>query len=251
MTPSASQLALGRALQIMVEEHGTTAKALSKKMGFHLGQLTLVFAGRRPMRVSLVFSVFEHLGASPERFFWAHYPLGGAAQVALRKALKGPALGGMALSEAARRQRLRKGVPRTPEMLTAKLGEVLKRLIRSSPFTQREVAERLRVTSSSLGQALRGNSELNFTQVFGVAEAIGRTPARIFAELFGPEPADPMAEIELGLELDHQEELLRALAEGTLAQSKKAAVSQPAPSKAQPVAARANKRKPKGHSQRS
>lgn len=196
------------------------------------------------MRVTLVFELLEKLRASPVRFFSVRYPLGGEAHAGLREDAK-PSIdlpGAMPLTEAARRRADRLGLRLTPAGAAAKLGRLLRREIRASGKTQREISLDLGFGVGALGQALRGNSELTFFHVFGVLAATGRSPARLFAELFAPEPADPMARFELALELDHQEEQFRKAAEGSI-ELRKNARSEPKPSTPRRTAG--SRRKPK------
>ncbi len=233
MDPTEEVERLGQALQRLIESHDTTARALSRRLGYHHGHLTLVFHGHRPMRVRLVFELLDKLRAAPIRFFKACYPLGGPAHIELRKDAK-PSIdlpGAMPLTEAAQRRADRLGLRLTPAGAAEKLGRILRREIRASGKTQREISLDLGLGAGALGQALRGNSELTFLHVFGVLATIGRSPGRLFAELFAPEPGDPMARFELALELDHQEEQFRATAEGALARRKGGNTPKPRPAK--------------------
>lgn len=246
MDPREEVEKLGQALQRLIESHETTARALSRRLGYHHGHLTLVFHGHRPMRVKLAFELLEKLRAAPIRFFKACYPLGGPAHIELRKDAK-PAIdlpGAMPLTEAARRRADRLGLRLTPAGAAAKLGSILRREVRASGKTQREISLELGLGAGALGQALRGNSELTFLHVFAVLAAIGRSPGRLVAELFAPEPADPMARFELALELDHQEEQFRATAEGSVDLRKRKRAPEPKPGKARRSAAKRKRRQP-------
>lgn len=196
---------LGRGIQSTIRAYRASARAVSLALGYHAGQLTQVLNGHRPMRVKLVLEVLENLGAPPGRTFDLHYPLGGIAEAVLREG-SGPAIdppGTKPLREVvAELERAREA---GPAETVRKLGLLLRRELRTAQVSQREVSRRLGLGEDALGKALRGDSELTFLHVFAVLAATGRSPARIFAELFAPTKSDPMEQLELARRLDDLE----------------------------------------------
>lgn len=232
MKSHAGAVALGKALQDYVRAHKTSARAVSVALGFHPLFLTRCFNGHRPLRVELVFQVLEHLNAVPYELFRALYPFGGNKAGLYRgpgkSAFDLPGL--MTLEEAIREQFRRLGT-RSPAEYRLRLGEWLQREMRRRGATARSISIGLGLGKTSLGQALRGESQLNFSHVFGALEALGADPGRMFLALFLPDLDSPAANLERENLLAYLDTVVQKTDEGFLLRRerlKKAAPKPPA-----------------------
>lgn len=214
VNPKTEVLGLGRALKQLLEQCHTSAREASQALGFAPAQLTLILNGRRPMRVRVVFALLEHLGARPIRFFDVAYPLGGVSERLLREEKLAPVdpPGAVPFHELARRLEEEQGGPLTGDQAVEKLGWILRRVLKQAGLSQRQVSRSIGPSKDALGHALRGDTELNFLHIFGVLAATGRTPARLFAELFARDKADPVEKLEQQRFLDDAEALHQFLA---------------------------------------
>jgi transcriptional regulator with XRE-family HTH domain len=208
----AQQLArVTQALHDAVRRSGWPLHEMSERLGQHPAYLSRALRGRGPLRFLTVLRLLDLLGLFPEDFFEILFPLGGEAAVRLAPPTSGrPGDDDLrSLSEAMRRARAQEGLPPwTPDYLTERAGKVLRELLRRGGARQREVSAALGLGASSLGQALRGNAALNLQHVFGTLAAIGVSPARFFAELFGPEEKNLLGSLRWTEYLDQMEGLM-------------------------------------------
>lgn len=208
MNPRASVRALGDALQDLLSTHGKTAQACSEALGFHGAFLTRAFRCHRPLRVEVVFRLLASLREPPYEFFDLHYPFAGDR---LPEG-KGPGPldlpGEPTLAELVRGE-YRRTRTLTPDEHRDDLAAWLRRAIRRAKATQKEISLRLGLGPYALGLALRGNSQLTFFHVFGVLDALGFDPGRMFFEVFLPRPASPMQGLRRERQLDAAEGIVR------------------------------------------
>ncbi len=228
MNPHAGAVALGKALQGYVRDHKTSARAVSVALGRHPLFLTRCFNGHRPLRAEVVFQVLEHLGAVPYEFFRALYPFGGNKAGLYRG--PGPSafdLPGMMTLEEAIREQFRKLGIRSASEYSMRLGEWLQREIRRRGSTASAISAGLGLGKTALGQALRGETQLNFSHVFGVLEALGADPGRMFLTLFLPDLDSPAANLERENLLAYLETVVQKTDEGFLLRRER--LKKPAP----------------------
>lgn len=203
------------------------AAAVSRALGHHPSYMHRVLEGELPLRVVVTCDLLKRLDLDPRDFFLECFPLGGDAEVRLRAALaerqaSDPLLaaGSRVRSASATPVRTQDVLPPVvPEVIVARAGLLLRWMIRRSPHTQGDLSERLGFGSRHvLGQALRGESELKFEQVFPVLTAIGVTPGRYFRELLSPLTHEVVEGITWSDLLDRLEHAAREAAEGYLRQ---------------------------------
>jgi transcriptional regulator with XRE-family HTH domain len=202
---------VSEALREAVRRSGWPLQEMSERLGHHPAYLSRALRGRGPLRLSAVFRLLDLVGVLPEDFFDLLFPLGGEAAAWLAPAGPGSPQDGdrRSLSEMTRRAREQEGLPAwTPDYLTGRAGKVLRDLLRRRGARQREVSAALGLGASSLGQALRGNAALNLEHVFGALAVVGTSPARFFAELFGPEERNVLGSLRWTEYLDRMEELM-------------------------------------------
>ncbi len=230
MNSHAGAVALGKALQGFLRDHKTSARAVSLALGRHPLFLTRCFNGHRPLRVEVVFQVLEHLGTVPYEFFRAVYPFGGN-KAGLYQG-PGPSafdLPGMMSLEDAIREQFRKLGVRSPSDYRLELGEWLQREIRRRGATVRSISAGLGLGKTALGQALRGETQLNFSHVFGVLEALGADPGRMFLTLFLPDLDSPAANLERENLLAYLETVVQKTDEGFLLRRERLKKAAPKP----------------------
>lgn len=226
-------VALGKKLQALLTEHGTSGREVSRVLGWHSAFLARAFNGHRPLRVEVVFQVLAHLGGSPYNFFRLHYPFGGS-RAGLYVAGAGSSFdlpGLVTLEDAIREQVRREGVL-SPSEYRLRMGAWLRREIRGQGASMRSVSLKLGLGPTALGQALRGESQLTFFHVFGALEAIGSDPGRMFLAIFLPEAAAPIERLEQDQRLSILERVVIESEEGFLARRKRLRKGKPPESKA-------------------
>lgn len=221
-------VALGKALQELLTEHRTSAREVSRALGWHAAFLTRAFNGHRPLRVEVVFDVLAHLREVPYDFFRLHYPFGGSRAGLYVGGAKSPLdlPGLISLQEAIREQFRKQGVPTSSEY-RLRIGAWLQRELRTRGVSMRSVSQRLGLGPSALGQALRGESQSTFFHVFGALEAIGADPGRMFLAVFLPEPPSPLERLEQEQRLAILEKVVVETEEGFLARRKRLGKPQP------------------------
>jgi transcriptional regulator with XRE-family HTH domain len=223
--------ALGQALQLLLREQRTTARAISRELGYHPSYLTRCFHGHRPLRVEVVFAVLEKLGEHPAIFFRSHYPLGGEIlPLAKGTSLEALDLDGLPpLADITRRFLARRGTF-SPQEYRLRMGEWLQREIRKAPgHSQRSLSRALGLGPTALGQALRGESHLTFSQVFAVLAALGIDPGRLFAALFLPDVESPSERLAREVRLERIETAVRLGQEGFLKRRQRRAAAKAKP----------------------
>lgn len=77
------------------------------------------------------------------------------------------------------------------ELGIERVREELRRLVRSSDLTQREIEQANDFTPSYLSQVLKGNIALTVRHLYGILLALGRPPEEFFARLAGHDDAIP------------------------------------------------------------
>jgi transcriptional regulator with XRE-family HTH domain len=232
-----------RALAEAAERSRRSLRALSQEMGQHPAYWTRALAGKRPLRLERALGLLAALTVDAEEFFEVLYPLGGPAEAKLVAPAPDPweRQGLPSLRETMRRARALSGEPEpTPASLTARAGQILRQMLRRAGLRQRRASEALGLGPGALGQALRGNAALNVEQVLATLQLLGVTPARFFAELFGPADAHVLAGMRWSRFLDRLEGLVAGAAEGLLAESPGQAPVPPARKRRRPA-----RRKPK------
>lgn len=223
-------VALGQSLQTLLAEHHTSAREVSRALGWHAAFLTRAFNGHRPLRVEVVFEVLAHLREVPYDFFRLHYPFGGnRAGLYVAGAESQFDLPGLtSLREAIREQFQREGTLSSSEY-RLRMGAWLQREFRARGISVRSVSLRLGLGPTALGQALRGGSQLTFFHVFAALEAIGADPGRMFLAVFLPELPSPIERLEQEQRLAILEKVVVETEEGFLARRKR--LGRPQPSK--------------------
>lgn len=222
MTAHPAVVALGKNLQALLSEHGTSGREASRALGWHSAFLARSFNGHRPLRVEVVFQVLAHVGVLPYEFFRLHYPFGGS-RAGLYVAGAGSSFdipGLVTLEDAIREQVRREGVL-SPSEYRLRMGAWLRREIHAQGDSMRSVSLNLGLGPTALGQALRGESQLTFFHVFGALEAIGSDPGRMFLAVFLPEPATPIERLEQAQRLSILEKVVVQSEEGFLARQKR------------------------------
>ncbi|MEM8962170.1 MAG: hypothetical protein AAGD38_11875 [Acidobacteriota bacterium] len=83
-----------------------------------------------------------------------------------------------------------KGVEMDPQNETARALELLRQLIRTSPYTQRQVEERAGFSRGYLSQLLHANLDLKYRHILLVLDVLDMEPRAFFARLFPDPEAD-------------------------------------------------------------
>lgn len=214
MSPQEQVQAVSRALSALLHDKAVSARALSKRLRRHPAYLSRALRGIHPLRVEVVFAALERLGRHPEEFFRELYPLGGETILRL-EAGQGELDDeeGRALSRLAERHR---GVPLRPAEYRLRLGELLQAALKRAAVSQRRVSLAMGKSAGALGEALRGNSQLHFLQVFTVLDAAGVDPGRLFFELFLDRPDDVLKRLRQARSVELLEQALIRAAQGYL-----------------------------------
>lgn len=203
-------------MHAVLTAHHTSARGTSKALGHHSAYLARALRGAFPLRVEAVFRLFEVLGDHPEDFFHELYPLGGEPLMRLEAGLGGPAD-----DEASRVVRelwnRRRGEPLTATEYRLRIGELLASLLQHAGVSQRSVSIKLGKSPGVLSQALRGETQLTFLQVFTVLEAARCDPGRLFFQLFMPRPIDVYKRLRQARSVEVLEMALRKASEGHFA----------------------------------
>lgn len=85
----------------------------------------------------------------------------------------------------------------TAEADVERLKLCLKRLIRGSPFAQKELDARIGVTPGYLSQVFVGRLDLKLKHLFRILEVLGADPATFFDTAYSREPAAPAVGVDL------------------------------------------------------
>lgn len=194
--------ALAKALKQQIRARGTSAAAISLALGQHPAFLSRALNGQRPLRVEVVFAALHQLHILPFEFFWMVFPFGGTPLPASQlKAHSDPSV--VEFRELTRRLFQRRGRLSSDEY-RLRIGAWVKEEIARRDRSVRQVSLAMGLGPTALGKALRGESQLTFTQVFRALEAVRTDPGRLFVSLFLPDLEDPFARLE-------REEVLRYL----------------------------------------
>jgi len=211
-----------RALAEAARRGHRSLRSVSQQMGQHPAYWTRALTGRRPLRLQGALELLAALRVDAEEFFEVLYPLGGAAEAKLTR--PGPDLWdrqGSSLRDMMRRARaLEARREPTPAELTARAGRTLIAMLRRAGLRQRAASQALGLGPGALGQALRGNAALNVEHVLATLALLDLTPARFFAELFGPDEEDVLAGMRWSRYLDQVEGLVASASGRLLAQKR-------------------------------
>ena len=208
---------VSRALAELIERSGRPLSAVSRRLGHHPSYLSRVFAGRLALKLREAFEVLALIGVEPALFFGPLYPFAGAGELRF-EALGLPWLGGEGgrtvrelLLEEVRGLREK---PAAPGGVTLQAGRVLRRALKKARVPQAEASRAIGRSPSSLGQALRGNTELTLLHVLGCLAASGADPGRFFVEILGPADEDLSESLAWTHYLDRLEALVQRDAAG-------------------------------------
>lgn len=206
--PQAEVKRLAKGLARLLEEHRTSARAVSLALRPNPAYLNRALRGERPLRVVTVLQSLVHLGERPYEFFELMYPFGGQAL----PRLLGPNpldLPGLPTLEEVFHGQMALRMHHEPAAQAQNFALWMKRALSRAELPQKECSERLGWGPNALPLVLRGASKLNFEHVFGVLGELKRSPGRMFYEVFLPPPSTPMMALRREQQLDLAEEILK------------------------------------------
>lgn len=215
MSPEAAReiLNLGRALGELLHSSGVPLSSLGVELGYHDQYLSRALRGTAPLKVEVVFQILKAVSIRPDEFLEEMYPFGGPAMEAMVRA-RHPRYREDELMTSLHGAVRRKCTPDDwlPGELALRTGRSLAELLALRGITQQQVSEGIGLGRSALGQALRGSTQLLMGHVFG-ALAYAKIPiGRLWKEVFGPGPADPLARMRWRRALDTAEEAVSGVA---------------------------------------
>jgi transcriptional regulator with XRE-family HTH domain len=190
--PTAERGRIVEALAQAVRRAGLSLGAASEALGHHPDHLSRAFSGKGPLRFEEVLQLLARIEVDAESFFERLYPLGGPAEARFEARdpdtyeAEGKRL--RALLVAAREQ---EGTPTLgPAERAERARGLLKRRLKSAGILHPEASRALGLGQTALGQVLQGKAALNVEHLLGALAVSGASPARFFAELFGPDDDD-------------------------------------------------------------
>lgn len=143
--------------------------------------------------MALVFEVLAKLSILPFEFFHLVYPVGDNRLTSPELGAASPAdLPGEAGMLAMVRQHWRRLGPRTPKEYSLRLGERVQREIQRNDVSVASVSRKLGLASTTLGQALRGQSQLTLFHALAALEAVNVHPGRVLLSVFLENLEDPI-----------------------------------------------------------
>ena len=203
---------LSRLVGRAVEDSGSSAAEVSRRLGRSSGYLGRVLSGRLPLRIGEVFALLEVLDQHPGAFFERHFPLGGREVQALTEKAGGAGESGAAsLGDLLELAACARPVPPAGQLLERTAG-LLRARMAGARRSLRAASAGLGLARQGLARALRRPERLAAWHVFGALAAIGMTPARFFAEVFAPAEANLPPLLSQSELLDALEHLLSRLA---------------------------------------
>jgi transcriptional regulator with XRE-family HTH domain len=174
---------LRHALRQMVRRQRSPLATLSRELGRSATYLSKALGTGAHLKVTELFQLLALLSVEPREFFYLFFPLGGEAQLAIRRRwtqrLPPEVLGKPpdGLDQPLRTE---------PGEWAGDVARLLRERLAARGFTQAEVAERLRLSPQAFGHALRGSTRLHVGHLFAALAAIDESPERFFFELIAP-----------------------------------------------------------------